>query len=318
LQQADVIHCHTWYTHLAGCLLREMLGAPLLLTTHSLELQRPWKREQLGTAYQASSWIEKTAYQNADGVIAVSASMRQDVHRLYEVPLEKFAVIYNGTDDDVFRPKADPDVLLSYGVDPTRPYVLMVTRLTRQKGIIHFLEAAKYLRTGVQVVMCASAPDTQIFMEEVSARFEEVKACLRSDIIWVKETVPSEDLVALYSQTSLFVCPSIYEPFGITNLEAMACESPVVASSVGGIKEVVVDGETGRLIPFEPASAEDPEPRDPVRFARDLADAINDLLASPLSLKAMGVSARKRVREHFSWRSIARQTLDFYQRLCNQ
>lgn len=318
LQQADVIHCHTWYTHLAGCLLREMLDAPLVLTTHSLEPQRPWKREQLGSAYQASSWIEKTAYQSADGVIAVSASMRQDVHRLYEVPLEKIALIYNGIDDDVFRPKGDPDVFLSYGIDPTRPYVLMVTRLTRQKGIIHFLEAAKSLQPGVQVVMCASAPDTQTFMEEVSARFEEVKACLRRDIIWVKETVPGEDLVALYSQASLFVCPSIYEPFGITNLEAMACETPVVASAVGGIKEVVVDGETGRLVAFEPASAEDPEPRDPVRFARDLADAINDLLASPLSLKAMGTSARRRVRERFSWRSIARQTLDFYQRLSEQ
>lgn len=318
LQQADVIHCHTWYTHLAGCLLREMLDAPLVLTTHSLEAQRPWKREQLGTAYQASSWIEKTAYQSADGVIAVSASMRQDVHRLYHVPLEKIALIYNGIDDDVFRPKADPEVLLSYGIDPTRPYVIMVTRLTRQKGIIHFLEAAKSLQPGVQVVMCASAPDTQTFMEEVSARFEEVKACLRRDIIWVKETVPGEDLVALYSQASLFVCPSIYEPFGITNLEAMACETPVVASAVGGIKEVVVDGETGRLVAFEPASAEDAEPRDPARFARDLADAINDLLASPSSLKAMGVSARKRVREHFSWRSIARQTLDFYQRLVGE
>ncbi len=318
LQRADVIHCHTWYTHLAGCLLREMLGAPLLLTTHSLEPQRPWKREQLGTAYRASSWIEKMAYQSADGVIAVSASMREDVHRLYDVPIEKIAVIWNGIDDDVFRPKEDPGVLLSYGIDPTRPYVLMVTRLTRQKGIIHFLEAAKSLQPGVQVVLCASAPDTQTFMEEVSARFEEVKTRLRSDIIWVKETVSTEDLVALYTQASLFACPSIYEPFGITNLEAMACETPVVASAVGGIKEVVVDGETGRLVPFEPAGAENPEPKDPLGFARNLADAINDLLASPSSLKAMGVLSRKRVREHFSWRSIARQTLDFYQKVSKQ
>jgi starch synthase len=318
LQRADVIHCHTWYTHLAGCLLREMLDAPLVLTTHSLEPQRPWKREQLGTAYRASSWIEKMAYQSADGVIAVSASMREDVHRLYHVPMEKIALIHNGIDDDVFRPKEDPDVLLSYGIDPTRPYVLMVTRLTRQKGIIHFLEAAKYLKPGVQVFMCASAPDTQTFMEEVSARFEEVKKRLHTDIIWVKETVSTEDLVALYSQASLFACPSIYEPFGITNLEAMACETPVVASAVGGIKEVVVDGETGRLVPFEPAGAENPEPKDPIGFARDLADAINGLLASPSSLKVMGAYARKRVKEHFSWTSNARQTLDFYQRLSNQ
>jgi starch synthase len=318
LKQADVIHCHTWYTHLAGCLLREMLDAPLVLTTHSLELQRPWKREQLGTGYYASSWIEKTAYQNADGVVAVSAAMREDVHNLYHVALEKIALIYNGIDDDVFRPREDPDVLLSYGIDPARPYVLMVTRLTRQKGIVHFLEAAKYLGSGVQVVMCASAPDTQTFMEEVSGRFEEVRTRLGADIIWVEETVPTEDLVALYSRASLFVCPSIYEPFGITNLEAMACETPVVASAVGGIKEVVVDGETGRLIPFEAAGAENPEPKDPVRFAHDLASAVNDLLASPSTLKAMGVSARQRVQKHFSWRSIARQTLDFYQKVRNQ
>jgi starch synthase len=318
LQRADVIHCHTWYTHLAGCMLREMLNAPLLLTTHSLEPQRPWKKEQLGTAYHASSWIERTAYQSADGVIAVSAAMRKDVQRLYHVPVEKIALIYNGIDDDVFRPKEDADVLLSYGIDPTRPYVLMVTRLTRQKGIIHFLEAAKHLQPGVQVVMCASAPDTETFMVEVSVRFEEVKGRLRSDLIWVKETVPRGDLVALYSQASLFVCPSVYEPFGIINLEAMACETPVVASAVGGIKEVVVDGETGRLVPFEPVSPENPEPKDTAGFAHDLASAINDLLASPSSLKTMGVQARKRVREHFSWRSVARQTLDFYQRLCNQ
>jgi starch synthase len=244
--------------------------------------------------------------------------MREDVHRLYHVPMEKITVIWNGIDDSRFRAKEDPDVLHSYGIDPTRPYVLMVTRLTRQKGIIHFLEAAKSLQLGVQVVICASAPDTQTFMEEVSGRFEEVRTRLGRDIIWVKETVPTEDLIALYSQTSLFVCPSIYEPFGITNLEAMACEAPVVASSVGGIKEVVVDGETGRLVPFEPASAENPEPKDPVRFARDLAEVINTLLASPVSLKAMGAHARKRVREHFSWRSIARQTLDFYQRVKKQ
>jgi starch synthase len=315
LKRADVIHCHTWYTHLAGCLLREMLGAPLVLTTHSLEPQRPWKKEQLGTGYLASSWIERLAYQNANGVIAVSASMREDVHRLYHVPMEKIGVIWNGIDDEVFSPKEDPKVLQSYGIDPARPYVLMVTRLTRQKGIMHFLEAVKHLQPGVQAVMCASAPDTQTFMEEVSAKYEEVRALSRNDIIWVKETVSTGDLVALYTQASMFACPSIYEPFGITNLEAMACETPVVASAVGGIKEVVVDGKTGRLVPFETASAENPEPKDPVRFAHGLASAINDLLASPLSLKTMGAFARRRVKEHFSWSSIARQTLDFYQQL---
>jgi glycogen synthase len=315
LEQADVIHCHTWYTHLAGCLLKEMLGAPLVLTTHSLEPCRPWKREQLGKAYHASSWVEKTAYEKADGVIAVSESMRQDVHRLYHVPTERIEVIHNGIDDDLFRPREDPGVLSSYGIDGTRPYVLMVARLTRQKGIVHFLEAVKYLRPGLQVVMCASAPDTREFMEEVSAKFHQVKEQSRNNLIWVKETVPREDLVVLYSRASLFVCPSVYEPFGIINLEAMACGTPVVASGVGGIKEVVVEGETGRLVSFEPISSEKPEPKDPERFAWHLAQAINEMLASPASLKTMGVRARKRVKEHFSWGSIAGKTLDFYKRI---
>jgi alpha-maltose-1-phosphate synthase len=315
LEQADVIHCHTWYTHLAGCLLKEMLGAPLVLTTHSLEPRRPWKREQLGKAYHASSWMEKTAYENADGVIAVSESMRQDVHGLYHVPMERIEVIHNGIDDDLFCPREDPSVLSSYGIDGTRPYLLMVARLTRQKGILPFLEAVKYLRTGVQVVMCASVPDTTEFMEEVSAKSRQVKEQSRNDLIWVKETVPREDLVVLYSCASLFVCPSVYEPFGIINLEAMACGTPVVASRVGGIKEVVVEGETGRLVSFERVSSENPEPKDPERFARDLAQSVNEMLASPGSLKAMGVRARQRVKDHFSWGSIARKTLDFYKRL---
>jgi starch synthase len=315
LEQADVIHCHTWYTHLAGCLLKEMLGAPLVLTTHSLEPCRPWKREQLGKTYHASSWMEKTAYENADGVIAVSESMRQDVHGLYQVPMDRIEVIHNGIDDDLFRPRKDPRVLSSYGIDATRPYLLVVARLTRQKGILPFLEAVKYLRTGVQVVICASAPDTRELMEEISTRFHQVKEKARNDLIWVKETVPREDLVVLYSCASLFVCPSVYEPFGIINLEAMACGTPVVASRVGGIKEVVVEGETGLLVSFEPVGSDHPEPKDPDRFAKDLADAANELLSSPDSLKAMGVRARQRVKDHFSWGSIARKTLDFYKAL---
>ena len=315
LERADVIHCHTWYTLLAGNLLREMLGAPLVITTHSLEPHRPWKREQLGKAYRASSWMEKTAYGNAEGVIAVSESMRQDVHKLYRVPMDRIEVIHNGIDDEVFRPVQDPGVLSSYGIDGTRPYLLMVGRLTRQKGIVPFLEAVKYLRSGLQVVMCASVPDTLEFMQEVSATFDRVKGQSPNELIWVKETVPKEDLVVLNSCAALFVCPSVYEPFGITNLEAMACGRPVVASNVGGIKEVVVEGETGRLVSFEPRSSENPEPRDPERFARDLAGAVNELLVSPDSLEAMGERARRRVKDHFSWGSIARKTLDFYKKL---
>ncbi len=315
LEDAEVIHCHTWYTHLAGCLLKEMLGAPLVLTTHSLEPHRPWKREQLGKAYFASSWMEKTAYENAEGVIAVSESMGQDVHRLYGVPMERIEVIHNGIDDAFYRPKENAGVLSSYGIDRGKPYLLMVARLTRQKGIVPFLEAVKYLRPGLQVVMCASVPDTPEYMEEVSATFDEVKSRSPNDLIWVKETVPKEDLVALYSGAELFVCPSVYEPFGITNLEAMACGRPVVASSVGGIKEVVTEGETGRLVSFEPMDSENPAPKDPERFAKDLADTVNELLSSPDALRTMGLKARRRVKEHFSWKSIAMKTLDFYRRL---
>ncbi|MFO0960157.1 MAG: glycogen synthase [Isosphaeraceae bacterium] len=312
LAGVDIVHCHTWYTHLAGCLIKQLTGAKLVLTTHSLEPHRPWKVEQLGTAYQASSWVERTAYQNADGVIAVSESMRLDVRDLYGVPEGKIRVIHNGIDLDQYRPKPDPAVLARYEIDPAQPYILFVGRITRQKGIIHLVRAIKGIRPGVQVVLCAGAPDT----EEIGREMEQAIAVARGEstnpIRWIAKMVPKDDIIALYSQAALFVCPSVYEPFGIINLEAMACGTPVVASAVGGIKEVVVPDRTGLLVPFETAGPADFEPRDPGRFARDLASAINRLLDDPEHLRTMGVRSRERVEHYFGWPSIARWTLDFY------
>jgi len=315
LEGADILHCHTWYTHLAGCLLKQMLKAPLVLTTHSLEVHRPWKREQLGSGYDASSWLERTAYREADGVIAVSGAMRDDLQRLYGVPMERIAVIHNGIDENQYRRVSNPDVLKHYGIDPGRPFVLMVSRLTRQKGIIHFLEAAEHFEPGLQVVMCASVPDTPDYLEEIAASVSLVRNHTANKIIWISETVPREALIALYSHAALFVCPSVYEPFGIINLEAMACGTAVVASAVGGIPEVIEQGITGRLVPFEPLSQDNPEPKDPQRFAKDLARQVNELLASPDELKSMGAASRKRVETHFTWKAVARKTLDFYKKL---
>jgi glycogen synthase len=312
LKDVDVVHCHTWYTHLAGCLAKQLTGARLVLTTHSLEPHRPWKAEQLGAAYQASSWVERTAYQNADGVIAVSESMRADVHDLYAVPLDKIRIIHNGIDLTQYHPSPDPAVLARYGIDPARPYVLFVGRITRQKGIIHLVNAIKYLHRGIQVVLCAGAPDTPEIGREMAEKVEQARRQTTNEIIWIAQIVPKEDIIPLYTQAALFICPSVYEPFGIINLEAMACGTPVVASAVGGIKEVVVHGKTGLLVPLEPRGEGDFEPRDPDRFARDLAAAVNSLLDDPEARARMGARARERVEHFFSWTSIARWTCDFY------
>jgi starch synthase len=313
--EADIVHCHTWYSHLAGCLLKPLLGARLVLTTHSLEPHRPWKVEQLGTAYHASSWVERTAYQNADGVIAVSEAMRRDVHALYDVLSEKICVIYNGIDVQQYKPTPNPAVLQSYHIDPSIPFVLFVGRITRQKGIMHLINAIKYLRPGVQVVLCAGAPDTPALGEEMATRVEQAGHEGSNRIIWVPQMVPREDVIVLYTQASIFVCPSVYEPFGIINLEAMACETPVVAAAVGGIPEVVVHGETGLLVPFEPVSSQDFEPTVPEQFSMDLASAVNRLLDDPATMQEMGRKARERVERTFSWTSIAQRTLEFYREL---
>jgi glycogen synthase len=315
LRDIDIVHCHTWYAHFAGCLVKQLQGVPLVLTTHSLEPHRPWKVEQLGTAYHASSWIEKTAYQNADGVVAVSRAMKHDVHQLYGVDHDNIRVIHNGIDLDEYRPTPDPSLLQRLKIDPAKPYVLFVGRITRQKGIVHLVNAIKHLRPGTQTVLCAGAPDTEEIGKEMAEAVAHARRDASDPIIWIDEMLSRKDIVVLYTHASVFVCPSVYEPFGIINLEAMACETPVVASAVGGIPEIVVPGETGLLVPFQTVGPARFEPADPARFARDLAESVNQLLADPDQLRRMGIAARQRVTEHFSWTAIARDTLDFYRSL---
>jgi len=313
MADVDIVHCHTWYSHLAGMLVKKLLQIPMILTTHSLEPHRPWKAEQLGTAYHASSWVERTAYQNADGVIAVSRSMKEDVHKLYDVPLERIGIIHNGINLHQYKPTVDPQVLDRHGIDREVPYVLFVGRITRQKGIIHLVNAIRSIDAGVQIVLCAGAPDTREIGEEMERAVEEARRHTANPIIWIPEMLPKEEIIALYSQASVFVCPSVYEPFGIINLEAMACETPVVASQIGGIPEVVIPKRTGLLVAIDPRSKTDVEPANPQRFSADLAAAINQLLRAPEASREMGKQARKRVEAHFSWASVAAQTLGFYQ-----
>jgi glycogen synthase len=241
--------------------------------------------------------------------------MREDVRALYGVPADKVRVIPNGIDPEQYRPTPDRGVLVRHGIDPARPYVLFVGRITRQKGILHLVNALPLLKPGVQVVLCAGAPDTEEIGREMAERVERVRTATPNPILWVRQMVPREDVIPLYSQAAVFVCPSVYEPFGIINLEAMACGTPVVASAVGGIREVVVPGETGLLVPFEPKGGDDFEPKDPARFARELAEAIDVLLEDPERRAWMGERARERVERFFSWASVARRTLDFYQEL---
>ena len=315
VEAPDIVHCHTWYAHLAGLIARPLTGARLVLTTHSLEPHRPWKAEQLGSAYGATAWIERTAYQNADGVVAVSEAMKADVQSLYGVAPERVRVIHNGIDPEEYRPRPDPATLRRLGVDPEVPIVLFVGRITRQKGILHLLRAVPFLAPGVQVVLCAGAPDTDEIAAEMRALVERARHEADADVVWLPEMLPREDVIALYTHAAVFVCPSVYEPFGIINLEAMACETPVVASAVGGIPEIVVPGETGLLVPFESEGGGSPEPRDPDAFSRSLAAAVDELMAEPERRREMGRAARARVLAHFSWSRIAEETLDFYRAL---
>ncbi len=315
VQKADIVHGHTWYSHLAGCLAKQLTGAKLVLSTHSLEPHRPWKVEQLGTAYHGSSWVERTAYENADGVVAVSSAMQDDVHDLYDVPRSRIRTIYNGIDIDQYQPRPDDAVLRKHDVDPDQPYVLFVGRITRQKGILHLVRAIHHMNDDVQIVLCAGAPDTDEIAAEMTALVEDAQAESGNRIVWINEMLPKDEVITLYSQASLFVCPSVYEPFGIINLEAMACHTPVVASAVGGIPEVVVDGETGVLVSFEADEGTDVDPKDPDAFSQALADGVNTLMADPDRRARMADAARTRVVEQFSWTAIAEQTLDFYRDL---
>ena len=315
VEAPEIVHCHTWYAHLAGCLARPLSGARLVLTTHSLEPHRPWKVEQLGTAYHATTWIERTAYENADGVVAVSTAMKEDVQTLYGVPPERVRVIHNGIDPDEYRPRRAPDVLRRLGVDPDVPIVLFVGRITRQKGILHLVRAIRHLDRGMQVVLCAGAPDTKEIAAEMAGAVDAARREAADDVVWLPDMLPKADVIALYSHAAVFVCPSVYEPFGIINLEAMACETPVVASAVGGIPEIVEPGATGTLVPFESEGDGSAEPRDPEAFSRALADAVNALMRDPARREAMGRAARQRVLDRFSWTRIAELTLDYYRHI---
>ncbi len=311
---ADVIHAHTWYTHLAGVVGRLAYGIPLVVTVHSLEPLRPWKREQLGGGYDVSSWIERTALESADAVIAVSAETRDDVLRLFDIPPERVRVIHNGIDAEFYQPDPATTALERHGIDASVPYVLFVGRITRQKGIVHLVRAIRHLDPGIGVVLCAGQPDTP----EIAADMERGVAAAqaeRPNVVWIGEMVSREEARQLYSHAAVFCCPSVYEPFGIINLEAAACETPVVASAVGGIPEVVVDGETGLLVPVD-LSMEDPmSPMDPDRFERNLAGAINALMADAATREVMGRASRRRAVERFSWARIAEETVDLYRSL---
>lgn len=307
---ADVVHCHTWYTQMGGFLARQLWDVPFVLTTHSLEPLRPWKVEQLGNAYGMSAWIERTAIESADAIIAVSQETRADVLRHFDVPDERVRVIHNGIDLDQYRPDPRIDALVRHGIDPERPYALFVGRITRQKGIIHLVNAIPAIDPRLQVVLCAGAPDTQEIGEEMAARVAEVSAD-RAGVTWIHEMLPRAEAIQLYSHAAVFCCPSVYEPFGIINLEAMACETAVVASAVGGIPEVVVPEETGLLVPLETRTGTF-DPVDPPRFSADLATAINRVGLDPVLAARLGAAGRRRVEAHFSWGAIARQTLDLY------
>jgi glycogen synthase len=311
---ADVVHCHTWYSHFGGILAKLNYGLPLVITVHSLEPLRPWKREQLGGGYDFTLWVEKTALEMADAVIAVSNGTKADVERLFRVDPSRLHVIYNGIDLDEYRPTDRTDALVRHGIDPTRPYLLFVGRITRQKGIVHLARAIPFMDRDFQIVLCAGAPDTPEIAAEMKAAVTEAQA-KRGDIIWLEQMVDRETVHQLYANAAVFCCPSIYEPFGIINLEAMACETAVVASAVGGIKEVVVDGETGFLVPVEQMKESPFEPINPEKFERDLAARVNELMTNPELQKRFGRAGRKRAEEKFAWSTIARQTIKLYSEL---
>jgi starch synthase len=356
LAAIDVVHTHTWYTSMAGFLAKKLFNIPFVLTTHSLEPLRAWKAEQLGSGYAMSSWMERTAILDADAIIAVSHGTKADILRAYpEVSPSRIHVIYNGIDLNQYQYTPATDALTKYGVDPAKPYILFVGRITRQKGVTHLVDAVRFLPPGTQVVLCAGAPDTPEIATEMRDKVEALRretpgshaidddrsphAQMTSDgghafstgdptgtghnIVWIEQMVTKEEAIQLYSHCTVFCCPSVYEPFGIINLEAMACGAPVVASATGGILEVVVDeaisrntgeDQTGRLIAFDP----DPVtgfPADHDRFARDLARDLTQLMADPELCKKLGAAGRRRVEKIFGWPAIAQQTVDLYKSL---
>jgi starch synthase len=310
---ADLVHSHTWYANFAGRLAQVLYRVPHVMTTHSLEPLRPWKAEQLGAGYHLSSWAEREAASHAEAVIAVSAAMAADIRRAYpEVEARRVKVVHNGIDTDEFFPDPSAEALLRYGVSLAKPYVLFVGRVTRQKGIEHLLRAARSFEPGVQLVLCAGAADTKELEAEVRSQVEELSA-ERDGVIWVRDMLPRRDVVQLMSHAAVFVCPSVYEPFGLINVEAMSCGAPVVASAVGGIPEVVLDGVTGLLVRFEPAEGPSGAPADPAAFAAGIAAAVNELVASPDKARRFGEAGRQRALAEFTWASVAAKTVAVYE-----
>ncbi len=309
---ADLVHSHTWYANMGGHLASLMGDIPHVLTAHSLEPMRPWKAEQLGGGYRVSSWVERTAYEAAAAVVAVSAGMREDILRSYpSVDPDKVKVVHNGIDSQLWRPERDEDTVRRHGVDPDRPSVIFVGRITRQKGLPYLLRAAAELPPEVQLVLLAGAPDTPEIKAEVEHLIDGLREG-RDGVVWIPEMLPRDEVVALLSSATVFVCPSVYEPLGIVNLEAMACELPVVATATGGIPEVVVHGETGWLVPIEQVQDGTGTPVDPDRFVGDLAAALTDAVSDTARADRMGLAGRRRAVESFSWGSIGEQTHQVY------
>ncbi|HHU08462.1 MAG TPA: glycogen synthase [Intrasporangiaceae bacterium] len=312
---ADLVHSHTWYANFAGHVASLLGGMPHVVSAHSLEPLRPWKAEQLGGGYRVSSWIEKTAYEAAAGVIAVSAGMRRDILRSYpDIDPDKVHVVHNGIDSEQWARNDDPEVLARHGVDPDRPAVIFVGRITRQKGLPYFLRAARALPPEVQLILCAGAPDTPEIKAEVEGLIDELRT-ERDGVIWIGEMLPRAEVTALLSASTVFVCPSVYEPLGIVNLEAMACEVAVVGTATGGIPEVVVDGETGWLVPIEQVQDGTGTPVDPDRFVTDLGNALVAAVSDPERAREFGRAGRQRAVEHFSWAAIADRTVEVYERV---
>jgi starch synthase len=307
LSGADVLHSHTWYANLAGVLGGQLHGVPHVLTAHSLEPQRPWKAEQLGGGYRISSWAERQAYETADAIVAVSYGMRADVLAAYPfVDPAKVHVIHNGIDTTMYAPATGDDVLRRHGVDPNRPSAIFVGRITRQKGLDHLLRAASGFAPEIQLVLCAGAPDTPEIAIETATAVAHL-AERRTGVVWIREMLPRVDLAQLLTHATVFVCPSVYEPLGIVNLEAMACQTAVVASAVGGIPEVVADGLTGTLVPYYAVPVEE--------FEAGLAEAVNALCADPVRSVAMGLAGRERAIREFGWDTIAHRTVELYESL---
>ena len=315
----DLVHSHTWYANLAGHLSGLLHGVPHVISAHSLEPLRPWKAEQLGGGYALSSWAEKTAYEGASGIIAVSNGMREDILRSYPaIDPERVKVVHNGIDLEAWRHPQGEDAdaqaaatLQRLGIDPDRPAVVFVGRITRQKGLPHLLRACEQLPADVQVILCAGAPDTPEIKTEVEGLVARLRE-KRTGVVWIEEMLPRPELIAVLAASDVFVCPSVYEPLGIVNLEAMAVGLPVVGSATGGIPDVIVDGETGLLVPIEQVQDGTGTPIDPARFEADLAERLTTLVTDTETAKAMGQAARRRVEEHFAWEAIAQRTMDVY------